>query len=68
MKYKRKAIESLLLLMALFAVIFLLALFDQQNNVQIFNMGMGIENYLVMIFCLLSIVKVIFEIGHIEKE
>ena len=68
MKYKRKAIISMIVLMVVFALVFLIAFFDEQNNIEIFNIGMGIENYVVMILCLFSIIKVIFETWQIERE
>jgi hypothetical protein len=62
----RKLVKYLLALLTIIALVFALAIFDESINVEIFNIGIGIENYLVMIFCVLSMIKIIWEIKELD--
>ena len=62
----KKLVKYLLTLLIIIALVFALAIFDESVNIEIFNIGMGIENYLVMIFCVLSMIKIIWEIKELD--
>ncbi len=62
----KKLVKYLLTLLIIIALVFALAIFDESVNIEIFNIGMGIENYLVMTFCVLSMIKIIWEIKELD--
>ncbi|MBU0470998.1 MAG: hypothetical protein KKF65_00095 [Nanoarchaeota archaeon] len=61
---------GLMVLLILFALIFVLALVDLKRGVPIFGTGLSYdgEDVLVMILCILSMVKVIQEIIKVEHQ
>ncbi|NQU99022.1 hypothetical protein HQ533_06190 [Candidatus Woesearchaeota archaeon] len=66
--YKRKLLTGLMVLLVLFALIFVLALLDLKKGVPVFGTGLeyDVENVVVIILSLLSMMKVIQEIIRVE--
>ncbi len=66
--YRIRTIKLLFGLMGVFTLIFLIALYDQSKNTQILNLNLNFENYLVMIFCILAMLRVVYELYKVEKK
>jgi len=68
--YRKKLLIGLMILLILFALIFILALVDLQRGVPLFGTGLryDVENVTVIILSILSIVKVIHEIIKVEHQ
>ena len=58
----KRSILLLLLLLVIFAFLFIIAFLNERAGHQIFVMGCDCENYIVMLFSLFSILKVIIEL------
>ncbi len=66
MNHRNKLIKYLLILLVIFALLCLIAFVDEINNIKIFDMSIGIENYLVITLSLLSMIKILFELKSID--
>ncbi|GEM_PF-4984380 len=66
MNHRNKLIKYLLILLVIFALLCLVAFVDEINHIKIFNMSIGIENYLVITLSLLSMIKILFELKSID--
>ncbi len=62
--YRKKALSSLLVMLVIFACIFLVGLANFIRGQAILGLGLGqaMENGLVMAFSLLALLRVIFEL------
>jgi hypothetical protein len=67
-KHKIKILKLLFLLMGVFSLMFLIALYDQNKGMKIFDIGFEFENYLVMIFSIAALFRVVYEIYRIEND
>ncbi len=65
MNHKNKLIKYLLVLLLTFAFLAVISVVDEVNGVKIFYIGIGIENYLVLLFSLLSMVKILFDLKEV---
>jgi hypothetical protein len=67
--YKR-TITVLVIILIVFAAIFLLAFFGLQQKQAIFDIGMPVEfeNWVIMILCIASIIKIVWELYKIEVK
>jgi hypothetical protein len=67
--YKRRLLIGLLVLLLLFLLSFFLALFNLQKGIGIFNIGIAyqVEDWSVMIFSILAMLKVLHEIIKVER-
>ncbi|MGB9749002.1 MAG: hypothetical protein ACP5OZ_02305 [Candidatus Woesearchaeota archaeon] len=63
-----KILKLLFLLMGVFSLMFLIALYDQNKGAKIFDIGFEFENYLVMIFSIGSLFRIVYEIYRIENH
>ena len=65
--YKKKLLATLIVLLILFAAVFIAALIGLNKNYSLFSTGLpvGVENILVMILSVLSMIKVIHEIHRL---
>ncbi len=68
MVYRRKLIYGLLTLLLVFVIIFALALLNNMAGRALLNTGLPIftENLIMMVFCVLSIINVVYELGKIK--
>ena len=59
-----KFLQAMVIIVLAFFAIFLIALILANNSIKIFDLGFPgvVENYIVMIFCLVSLVKATLEI------
>ncbi|MEM2121698.1 MAG: hypothetical protein QXU20_03535 [Candidatus Woesearchaeota archaeon] len=67
-EHNLKILKLLFVLMGIFAIIFLIAFFDQKRGIKIFDIGFGFENYLVMVLSVASIFRIVFEIYRLENS
>ncbi len=65
MNHKNKLIKYLLVLLLTFAFLSIISIVDEVNGVKIFNIGIGIENYVVLLFSLLSMIKILFDLNEV---
>ncbi len=65
MNHKNKLIKYLLVLLLTFAFLAGISIVDEVNGVKIFNIGIGIENYLVLLLSLLSMIKILFDLKEV---
>ncbi len=65
--HKRKLIWSLITLNIIFALIFLFAIINYAKGQSILNIGMNphVENAIIMVFSILSMMNVIYELKGI---
>ena len=68
--YKRKALLLLGILLLVFFIIFIYAYVQIQHHNEIFEIGLpgDSENYLILLFSFLSILKVVYEIYKVEHH
>jgi hypothetical protein len=67
----KKTIMWLIILLLIFASIFLIAFIGLQKKQALFGlqgMSVEIENWFIMILCLGSILKIVYELYKIEKH
>ncbi len=62
MNHKIKLIKYLIVLLLTFAFLAVISIVDEVNGVKIFDIGIGVENYLVLLLSLLSMIKIIFDL------
>jgi hypothetical protein len=69
-KYHRRTIYAFLVIMLLFAVIFVAALFNLRNNKAMFNLGIpyDVEDIMVMVVSFLAIIQVFVMLVRIEHH
>jgi hypothetical protein len=65
----KRTIILLIMLLIVFAVIFLLAFFGLQKQQALFDIGLPaeFENWMIMVLCLGSIIKIVYELATIKN-
>jgi formate hydrogenlyase subunit 3/multisubunit Na+/H+ antiporter MnhD subunit len=67
--YRKKLIWGLIALLIVFGIVFVITFINLKGKRAVFNLGLPfeIEDFTVMFLCILSLVKVVWEIIKIEK-
>ncbi|GEM_PF-1701757 len=68
--YRKRTVKLLLILLIIFAAIFFFTIRNLEFQVQssIFALGIPYENWIVLVFSVAAIAKVVFELYRIESH